>query len=62
MTALADTVQFLIRTRADLHWRSAATAHGHRMFEGIGILFAAAEAASAEVFAVTQKAIASSRR
>lgn len=62
VTELADTVLPLIRTRADLHWRSASSAHGGQMYEAVSILSAAAQTGEdpADVFAVTQKAIASS--
>lgn len=57
---LAGTVLPLIRTRADL-WRwSTANQHGEQMHDAVDILQAAAETADpADVFAVTQKAIAS---
>jgi tetratricopeptide (TPR) repeat protein len=60
VTALADAVLPLIRTRADV-WRwSIADAHGARMHEAVAILRQAAEDDDpAEVFAVTQRAIAS---
>jgi tetratricopeptide (TPR) repeat protein len=58
---LADAVLPLIRTRADV-WRwSAANEHGRQMQEAAAILTEAAETEDpAVVFAVTQKAIASS--
>lgn len=60
MTALADAVLPLIRTRADV-WRwNVANAHGSRMHEAVAILRRAAEGDDpADVFAVTQRAIAS---
>lgn len=60
MTALADAVLPLIRTRADV-WRwNVADAHGARMHEAAAILRQAAEDDDpAEVFVVTQRAIAS---
>ncbi len=60
MTALADAVLPLVRTRADV-WRwNVANAHGARMHEAVAILRQAAEDDDpAEVFAVTQRAIAS---
>jgi hypothetical protein len=60
VTALADAVLPLIRTRADV-WRwNIANAHGARMHEAVAILRQAAEDDDpAEVFAVTQRAIAS---
>lgn len=60
MTALADAVLPLIRTRSDV-WRwHIADAHGARMHEAVAILRQAAEDDDpAEVFAVTQRAIAS---
>jgi hypothetical protein len=60
VTALADAVLPLIRTRADV-WRwNIADAHGARMHEAVAILRQAAEDDDpAEVFAVTQRAIAS---
>lgn len=61
MSALADSVLPLIRTRSEL-WRwSAANAHGQQMHEAIDILEAAVRTADpAEVYAVTHKALASS--
>lgn len=62
MTALADDVLPLIRTRAELYRLGAANAHGRQMHEGVDILEDAFESGSADpadVFAVTQKAIAS---
>ncbi|VEG47505.1 DUF6880 family protein [Mycolicibacterium chitae] len=60
MTALADTVLPLIRTRSDV-WRwNIANAHGSRMHEAVAILQQAADHGDpAEVFTVTQRAIAS---
>jgi hypothetical protein len=60
VTSLADAVLPLIRTRADV-WRwNIANAHGARMHEAVAILQQAAENDDpAEVFAVTQRAIAS---
>lgn len=59
MTALADAVLPLIRTRADV-WRwNVANAHGARMHEAVAILQQAAEDDAPDVFAVTQRAIAS---
>ncbi|MCH5642262.1 DUF6880 family protein [Gordonia sp. ABSL49_1] len=61
MTELADTVLPLIRTRADLHRWRAADAHGGQMHEAVDILEEAATGDDpADVFAVTQKALASS--
>ncbi len=60
MTELADTVLTLIRTRADLHWRSKTTAHGEQMLRAVDILSTAAGTDPADVFAVSHKAIASS--
>lgn len=60
MTELADTVLTLIRTRADLHWRSQTTAHGEQMLRAVDILSTAAGTDPADVFAVSQKAVASS--
>lgn len=60
VTALADAVLPLIRTRADLHRWSAANEHGSRMHEGIDVLEAALPtAAPADVYTVTHKALAS---
>lgn len=60
-TSLADTVLPLVRTRADLHTWRASNAHGAQMQEAVSILAeAAATDDPAEVFVVTQKAIASS--
>ena len=60
MTTLADAVLPLIRTRADV-WRwNVANAHGARMHEAVAILRQALEDDDpAEVFTVTQRAIAS---
>ena len=60
MTALADAVLPLVRTRADV-WRwDIANAYGDRMHEAVAILRQAAEHDDpAEVFAVTQRAITS---
>ncbi len=60
MSELADEVLPLVRSRADLwRWR-AANEHGRQMHEAVDRLRAAAETHDpAEVFAVTQKAIAS---
>jgi tetratricopeptide (TPR) repeat protein len=60
VSELADAVLPLIRTRADL-WRwSAANDHGRQMHDAVEMLRAAAETEDpADVFAVTQKAIAS---
>ncbi|MFE1592358.1 hypothetical protein [Nocardia sp. NPDC058705] len=59
MSDLADAVLPLIRTRADLHRRSAATAHGSQMHEAVDLLNDAVDRDPATVFAVTQKALAS---
>lgn len=60
MSDLAEAVLPLIRTRADLwRWRTA-NEHGRQMHEAVAILSRAAESEDpAVVFAVTQKAIAS---
>ncbi len=60
MTGLADAVLPLIRTRAETwRWR-VANAHGEQMHEAVDILEAAQLTADpAEVYTVTQKAIAS---
>jgi tetratricopeptide (TPR) repeat protein len=60
VTALADAVLPLVRTRADV-WRwNIANAHGARMHEAVAILRQAAEDDDpGEVFAVTQRTIAS---
>ncbi|MEW2481716.1 DUF6880 family protein [Mycobacterium sp. NPDC049093] len=59
MTALADSVLPLIRTRTDLHRWNVANAHGAQMHQGVAILQQAADHDPADVFAVTQRAIAS---
>ena len=60
VTRLADEVLPLIRTRADLHRRSASNAHGRQMHEALDVLEASATAADvADVYAVTHKALAS---
>jgi hypothetical protein len=58
VTALADAVLPLIRTRADV-WRwNIADAHGNQTHEAVAILRQAAEHDDpADVFAVTQRAI-----
>lgn len=57
---LADEVLPLIRTRADLHRWAASNEHGRRMREGVDLLEAAMPGADpAEVYAVTNKALAS---
>jgi hypothetical protein len=63
VTALADAVLPLIRTRAEV-WRwNVADAHGTRMHEAVTALREAAETEDPTVvFAVTQKAIASALR
>jgi len=63
VTALADAVLPLIRTRAEV-WRwNVADAHGARMHEAVTALREAAETENPTVvFAVTQKAIASALR
>lgn len=60
MSDLADAVLPLIRTRADV-WRwSTANEHGRQMHDAVAMLQDAAESDDpAEVFAVTQKVIAS---
>lgn len=60
VTALADAVLPLVRTRADV-WRwNVADAHGERMHDAVAILRQAAEDGDPDdVFAVTQRAIAS---
>jgi hypothetical protein len=60
VTPLADTVPPLIRTRADLHRWSAASAHGRQMNEAVDILEEAIPDTDAvDVFTVTQKALTS---
>jgi hypothetical protein len=60
VTALADAVLPLIRTRADLSRWSASNAHGRQMHEAVDILEAAIPTTDpAEVYAVTHKALAS---
>lgn len=60
VTALADAVLPLIRTRADV-WRwNVANAHGAQMHDAVAILQGAADTHDpAEVFTVTQRAITS---
>ena len=58
VTALADAVLPLIRTRADLSRWSASSAHGRQMHEAIDNLEAAIPTTDrAEVYAVTHKAL-----
>jgi hypothetical protein len=60
MTALADAVLPLIRTRTDLHRWSTANAHGRQMHEAVDVLEAAvATADPAVVYDVAHKALAS---
>lgn len=59
---LADSVLPLIRTRTDLHRRSAANAHGRQMHEAVDILEAACGLDATGTFAVTRRAIAAGRR
>jgi len=60
VTALADAVLPLIRTRAEVWQWNTANAHGDRMLEAVAILRQAAEDDDpVDVFAVTQRAIAS---
>ncbi|MEE6280130.1 DUF6880 family protein [Georgenia sunbinii] len=60
MTALADAVLPLIRTREDLHRWSTANRHGARMHEAVDTLVdAAATADPAELYTVTHRALAS---
>lgn len=60
VSALADDVLPLVRTRSDLSRWSAANGHGGQMHEAVDLLEEAAERGEAtEAFAVTQKAIAS---
>lgn len=60
MTALADAVLPLIRTRSELWRRRDSDAHGVQMHRAVSLLQDAASVGDpAEVFAVTQKAIAS---
>jgi hypothetical protein len=63
VTSLADAVLPLIRTRADL-WRwNTANAHGREMQEAVDVLEAAIPSTDpAEVYAVTQKALASATK
>ena len=63
MTSLADAVLPLVRTRADLHRWSASNAYGRELYEAVALLRQAAQDEPAdEVFAVTQRAIASALR
>ncbi|MEE3755391.1 DUF6880 family protein [Mycobacterium intracellulare] len=60
MSALADTVLPLIRTRADVHRWAAANDHGHRMHAALDILETALPTADpAEAYSVTHKALGS---
>lgn len=60
MTALAEAVLPLIRTRAELWRRRDSDAHGVQIHRAVSLLQdAAASGDPADVFAVTQKAIAS---
>lgn len=60
MTALADAVLPLIRTRAELYRWGAANAHGRQMHEGIDILETALPFADpGDVYQVAHKALAS---
>lgn len=60
MSPLADQVLPGIRTRNELYRRSTASAHGRRMHAAIDVLEeAAGNSDPAEVYAITQKALAS---
>ncbi|WP_248243318.1 DUF6880 family protein [Microbacterium kunmingense] len=60
MTALADAVLPLVRSRSDLHRWSAANQHGGQMHEAIDVLEAAIPTTDpAEAYTVTHKALAS---
>lgn len=60
MSALADAVLPLMRTRTELYRWSAANAHGRDMHEAVDILESAIPRTDpAEVYAVTHKALAS---
>lgn len=60
MSSLADQVLPLIRTRSDLHRRSAATAHGRQMHQAVDILDAAMPTTDpAEFYSVTHRALTS---
>lgn len=60
MTALAEAVLPLIRSRADLYRWSAANEHGGRMHEGIDMLESALPTADpVDAYSVTHKALAS---
>ncbi|MGB7982778.1 MAG: hypothetical protein WCF36_18510 [Candidatus Nanopelagicales bacterium] len=60
MSALADEVLPLIRTRTDLHHRRAANAHGAQMHTAVSLLRdAALREDPGIVLDVTQRAIAS---
>lgn len=59
-TELADAVLPLIRTRADLHWRSRASDHGTLMHYAVDLLASALQTEDpADVHSVTTRAIAS---
>lgn len=61
MSPLADAVLPMIRTRSELHRYGAANAHGREMHEAVDILEAAIPTTDpTEIYAVTQKALASS--
>ena len=63
VSELSDAVLPLIRTRADLHRRSTANAHGVQMHQGVDILERAVEThPPAEVYSVTTAAIASAMK
>lgn len=60
MASLADQVLPCIRTRSELYSRSMASAHGQQMHAAIDVLEEAVGSGDpAEVYAVTQKALAS---
>ena len=60
MSALAELVLPLIRTRADLHRWSSANAHGRQMHQAVDLLEAAVPTTDpAEVHAVVHKALSS---
>lgn len=61
MVSLADAALPLIRTRADLHRRGAANAHGRQMHQAVDVLEAAVPAGTdpSQVYSVVHKALAS---
>jgi hypothetical protein len=59
---LGQTVLGMIRTRADLHRRSAASSHGRQMHEAVGLLRHAAAEGHTGLLPIVEKAVAAAMR